>query len=189
MRVARSDLCAQGIYPYPQSRFRLLLARIFHSLHHRYDHLSARVTCAGGGRKICGLDSKPPLRRGIKLSNRLRKDCWLRNASKSCLALCGAFWGGFASSPDAPACRPGPRIADSLHVGCRLECETSGLAASANKPFPFRLRNLDIFPRWFGPPGRPFRSTQRARRSRPALQRETVITIRARRLIWQGARL
>jgi ATP-dependent helicase/nuclease subunit B len=40
---------------------RSALARIFHSLRHRYDHLSARVTSAGGGRRICGLDSKPPL--------------------------------------------------------------------------------------------------------------------------------
>jgi hypothetical protein len=82
----------------------ITLARIFHSFHHRYDHLSARVTTAGGGRRICGLDSKPPLRRGIKRSARLRKDCWLKNASKSCRALCEAFRG--AVLPVARMCRP-----------------------------------------------------------------------------------
>ena len=35
--------------------------------------------------------------------------------------------GGFASSPDVPASALGPRIIDSLHAGCRLERETSGL--------------------------------------------------------------
>jgi hypothetical protein len=35
----------------------MTLARIFHDLRHRYDHSSARVTSAGGGGRICGLDS------------------------------------------------------------------------------------------------------------------------------------
>ena len=35
--------------------------------------------------------------------------------------------GGFAGSPDVPASAPGPRIVYSLHAGCRVECETSGL--------------------------------------------------------------
>ena len=35
--------------------------------------------------------------------------------------------GGFASSPDVSACKLGPRIVNSLHAGCRVERETSGL--------------------------------------------------------------
>jgi len=38
------------------------LARIFHSLSHRYDHLPASGSSDGGSQGICGLDSKPPLR-------------------------------------------------------------------------------------------------------------------------------
>ncbi len=57
----------------PRPRLRVL-ARIIHSFRHRYDHLSASVSSASGGRRICGLDSKPPLQRGIKRSSRLRKD-------------------------------------------------------------------------------------------------------------------
>jgi hypothetical protein len=37
--------------------------------------------------------------------------------------------GGFASSPDVPASRLGPRIVYSRHAGYRVEGETSGLAA------------------------------------------------------------
>jgi hypothetical protein len=36
--------------------------------------------------------------------------------------------GGFAGSPDVPASALGPRIVHSLHAGCRVECETSGLS-------------------------------------------------------------
>jgi hypothetical protein len=35
--------------------------------------------------------------------------------------------GGFADSPDVPASVLGPWIGYSLHVGYRVECETSGL--------------------------------------------------------------
>ena len=61
-----------------------------------------------------------------------------RTTENSCLAqenprnLAGLFAersvGGFASSPDVPASALGPRIIDSLHAGCGVERETSGLA-------------------------------------------------------------
>ena len=104
------------------------LARIFHSFRHRYDHLSARVTSAGGVRRICGLDSKPPLKRDDATAYNREQ---LSGAGKS-QDLPGLSarhsGGGFASSPDVSACRLGPRIINSPHAGCRVECETSGLA-------------------------------------------------------------
>ena len=61
-----------------------------------------------------------------------------RTTENSCLAqenprnlaglLAERSGGGFASSPDVPASALGPRIIDSLHAGCRVERETSGLA-------------------------------------------------------------
>src|SRR5664280_1242893 len=61
-----------------------------------------------------------------------------RTTENSCLAqenprnlaglLAERSGGGFASSPDVPARALGPRIIDSLHAGCRVERETSGLA-------------------------------------------------------------
>jgi len=60
-----------------------------------------------------------------------------RTTENSCLAqenprnlaglLAERSGGGFASSPDVPASALGPRIIDSLHAGCRVERETSGL--------------------------------------------------------------
>ena len=60
-----------------------------------------------------------------------------RTTENSCLAqenprnlaglLAERSGGGFASSPDVPASTLGPRIIDSLHAGCRVERETSGL--------------------------------------------------------------
>ena len=48
------------------------LARIFHSLRHRYDYFSARVTSAGGGRRICGLSpDAPTCRLGPRVVNGL----------------------------------------------------------------------------------------------------------------------
>ena len=63
----------------------------------------------------------------------------LRTTTKRCLTqenprsipdlLAERSGGGFAGSPDVPASALGPRIVCSLHAGCRVECETSGLAA------------------------------------------------------------
>jgi hypothetical protein len=65
-----------------------------------------------------------------------------RTTENSCLAqenprnlaglLAERSGGGFASSPDVPASALGPRIIDSLHAGCRIERETSGLAELKN---------------------------------------------------------
>ena len=64
--------CRDGLRQDPAAAFRLehgavllrlaILARIFHSLSHRYDHLPAGGSSDGGSQGICGLDSKPPLR-------------------------------------------------------------------------------------------------------------------------------
>ena len=67
-----------------------------------------------------------------------------RTTENSCLAqenprnlaglLAERSGGGFASSPDVPASALGPRIIDSLHAGCRVERETSGLAGRGTRP-------------------------------------------------------
>src|SRR5664280_3826010 len=67
-----------------------------------------------------------------------------RTTENSCLAqenprnlaglLAERSGGGFASSPDVPASALGPRIIDSLHAGCRVERETSGLAIFSWQP-------------------------------------------------------
>ena len=67
-----------------------------------------------------------------------------RTTENSCLAqenprnlaglLAERSGGGFASSPDVPASALGPRIIDSLHAGCRVERETSGLARIIHGP-------------------------------------------------------
>src|SRR5664280_463998 len=65
-----------------------------------------------------------------------------RTTENSCLAqenprnlaglLAERSGGGFVSSPDVPARALGPRIIDSLHAGCRVERETSGLTVDAD---------------------------------------------------------
>jgi len=47
------------------------------------------------------------------------------------------FGGGFAGSPDVSAYRLGPRIGNKLHVGYRVECETSGLGTCRASPSTF----------------------------------------------------
>src|SRR5664280_1127033 len=108
---------------------RLGLARIFHSLSHRYDHLPAGGSYDGGSQGICGLVSKPPLR-GEIMRPRTTENSSLAQENPRNLAglLAERSGGGFASSPDVPASALGPRIIDSLHAGCRVERETSGLA-------------------------------------------------------------
>jgi MFS family permease len=104
------------------------LARIFHSSRHRYDHLSARVTSASGGRRICGLYAKPPLGRELMRPPTPEKP-QLAQASRRILPdlLTEVSGGGFAGSPDVPASKLGSRVGYSLQAGHRLECETSGL--------------------------------------------------------------
>ena len=68
-----------------------------------------------------------------------------RTTENSCLAqenprnlaglLAERSGGGFASSPDVPASALGPRIIDSLHAGCRVERETSGLVRAPGVGF------------------------------------------------------
>src|SRR5664280_597083 len=105
-----------------------LIARIFHSLSHRYDHLPAGGSYDGGSQGICGLVSKPPLR-GEIMRPRTTENSSLAQENPRNLAglLAERSGGGFASSPDVPASALGPRIIDSLHAGCRVERETSGL--------------------------------------------------------------
>src|SRR5664280_1494096 len=106
------------------------LARIFHSLSHRYDHLPASGSSDGGSQGICGLDSKPPLRGEIMRPRTTENSCLAQENPRNLAGLLAErSGGGFASSPDVPASALGPRIIDSLHAGCRVERETSGLAA------------------------------------------------------------
>jgi hypothetical protein len=66
---------------------------------------------------------------------RLRTTEKRRRAQESLRILPGLLaeraGGGFAGSPDVPACALGPRIVYSLHAGYRVECETSGLTGAA----------------------------------------------------------
>jgi hypothetical protein len=94
------------------------LARIFHRLRHRYDHFSARATSPSGGRRICGLDSKPPLRRAGIRPSRPKNDCRLWNDSQSCRALCSAFWGRFCQQSGCVGLQTRP--ADRQQTAWRL---------------------------------------------------------------------
>src|SRR5664280_158382 len=108
------------------------LARIFHSLSHRYDHLPASGSYDGGGQGICGLVSKPALRGEIMRSRTIENSCLAQENPRNLAGLpAERSGGGFASSPDVPASALGPRIIDSLHAGCRVERETSGLGGSS----------------------------------------------------------
>ena len=83
-------------------------------------------------------DAKLPHRRGIMRPSRLRKT----NGAGTPQNLAGrpterSFWGGFAGSPDVSAYRLGPRIGNKLHVGYRVECETSGLGTCRASPSTF----------------------------------------------------
>src|SRR5664280_837996 len=110
------------------------LARIFYSLSHRYDHLPASGSYDGGSQGICGLVSKPPLRGEIMRPRTTENSCLAQeNPGNLAGLLAERSGGGFASSPDVPASALGPRIIDSLHAGCRVERETSGLGPTDNR--------------------------------------------------------
>ena len=74
------------------------------------------------------LFAKPPLRREMMWPPTSEKPPQAQ-ASRRILPvlLAEVSGGGFACSPDVPACRLGPRIINSLHAGSRVERETSGL--------------------------------------------------------------
>ena len=74
---------------------------------------------------------------------RLRTTEKRRRAQESLRILPGLLaeraGGGFAGSPDVPACALGPRIVYSLHAGYRVECETSGLARLRLQTIPYHF--------------------------------------------------
>jgi hypothetical protein len=103
------------------------LARILHSFCHRYGHLSANGFRDGDGCWICGLIQNRPSEEGF--CDRADREKTAGSGNPHDLAGLPAehSGGGFASSPDVSACRFGPRVVNSLHAGCRVECATSGL--------------------------------------------------------------
>ena len=104
-----------------------VLARIFHSFCHRNSHLPAGDFIDGDGNWICGLKQNRPSEEG--LCDRADREKTAGSGNPHDLAGLPAehSGGGFASSPDVPARRFGPRVVNSLHAGCRVERETSGL--------------------------------------------------------------
>jgi hypothetical protein len=56
-----------------------------------------------------------------------------------------SFWGGFTISPDVSAGRLGMPIVNKLHVGYRVECETSGLGTCRAPPAMFLNKRLAPF--------------------------------------------
>ena len=100
-----------------------------HSFCHRYGHFSASGFRDGDGNCICGLKQNRPSEEG--LCDRADREKTAGSGNPHDLAGLPTEHpgGGFACSPDVSACRFGPRVVNSLHAGCRVECETSGLGA------------------------------------------------------------